>query len=570
MQLSAAPSPATDLSESNSMGKLLENLPKPTPLCRWSIHILQHDYVALQSPEPEPLDADEDVLKDWPTAWHEPSLDQKLQDNLESNDFSSINTNELPIAVGAVATAAQNSPKEIFEEALGFAIIARNPVLVNELLDKQENERYDVSALNPLHLATTYLDGSTSCCQILDILLITLSDAGHRPSFTDSIGHTVLDNLMITILKNHSSVPPVRVDDALKNAPHFPGQEIDICGRWDADSACYRSLLAAGISTVPSVWKHKFCHTAIQAVCHCIESLGNRFSILGIPSGLFLKHCFSCGAKLQLLPLHALVLTAFYLGQFGSDEEDLFGMICCLLCLLSCANDDTDVSQPVEISLDLLLNDASNDNCSHRNLSAAALAEELTPFVQHAWPEKTRLGWQVFSYILRENEEQRRSRSELLECPDSECNSSHSHQSDHEEIFWTDSNGNFERSCNEHFVYEKAKVFGRSHNLGPIWAAAQAELLTYRRLREGDSWCSDRFDMNAIRQSLELGESPSMPLLDDSMLKPFCACGQFHRMEMGMEMEMRQLRLFRDEATAFYFSNLEDWNRTTIIDEQLF
>lgn len=566
MHLSAAPSPAVDSPESSHLSTSGGDPSKPTPLCRWSIHVFQEDYEEIpcaSESESESAETDGNISKDWPLAWHQPSFDQKLSNNLESNDFSSMNAYELPIAVEAVAKAAQNSSKEIFEEALGFAIMARNPELVCELLRKKRREKYDISSLNPCHLATTYLDGSKSCCQILALLL----EFGARQTFTNPAGHTVLDNLMITILKSHTSVPPGKIDDALKSLSHFPGEEVDICGRWDADSACYRSLVATGRPAVPPSWKHKFCHTSIQTTCHCIEALDSSFFrstfFSRTPSGLFLKRCFCCGAKLQLLPLHALVLTGFYLGQFGSDEEDLFGMVCCLLCLLSCASDEIDISEPVEISLTLLLNDDTGEGCSHESFSPAELAEVLSPSVHKAWPENARLGWQVFSYILREAEDQRRSRiPELLELSDGGSYSSRDYEVEHDEIYWTDSNGNFQRSCTGHFGGERPRAFGRSDLLGPIWAAAQAELLTYRRITQGDSWISERFDMCAVLQSLESKKRISMPLLDDSMLKPFCACGRFGR-------RSPMAPLHREDAAAFYFSNLEDWRRTTIIDDQL-
>lgn len=562
MGLSAAPSPAVDSPESSHPSTLEKHSSGPTPLCRWSIHVSQEGYEEIPSPpESGSADIDGDHLKDWPTAWHQPSFDQKLSDNLESNDFSSINSCELPISVGTVAKAAQNSPKEMFGEALGFAIMAGNPVLVYELLQKQRDEKYDMSFLNACHLATTYLDGSKACCQILALLL----RSEIRPNSTDAAGHTILDNLMITILKNHTSVPPGNIDDALKGVPHFPGEEVDICGRWDVDSACYQSLIATGRSTVPSSWKHKFCHTSIQTVCHCIEVLCYFPAFLDTPSGLYLKHCFSCGAKLQLLPLHALVLTAFYLGQFGSDEEDLFGMVCCVLCLLSSATTvGIDVLKSVEISLTLLLNDDPGEGCSHRAFSPAELAEALTLFIHKTWRNKAGLGWQVMYYILREAEEQGRSRIPgLLGCTHGGCYSSRGDEDDeHKEIFWRDSNSGFRMSCQNHLDDEAPKVFGRSDLLGPIWAAAQTELLTYRRIAQGDPWSSDRFDMHAVLRSLESKTRPSMPLLDNSMLNPFCACGRFER---GFLMAP----IYREDAAAFYFSNLEDWNRTAIIDDQL-
>jgi hypothetical protein len=42
------------------------------------------------------------------------------------------------------------------------------------------------------------------------------------------------------------------------------------------------------------------------------------------------------------------------------------------------------------------------------------------------------------------------------------------------------------------------------------------------------------------------------------MMKPFCRCGVFDRSE-----DSACLRV--EEASAYYFSNLEDWNRSTYI-----
>ena len=63
--------------------------------------------------------------------------------------------------------------------------------------------------------------------------------------------HTVLDSLMITILKSHTSVTPGVVDDALRSEKRFIPEDIGICGRWDADSNCIRAHLAEGESTIP-------------------------------------------------------------------------------------------------------------------------------------------------------------------------------------------------------------------------------------------------------------------------------------------------------------------------------
>jgi hypothetical protein len=190
--------------------------------------------------------------------------------------------------------------------------------------------------MHSYHLAATYLDGSVTCCQVLDLIGI-YHDHKLRPNVLGPTGHTVLDHLMIEILRNHSKTLPETVDESLRGANRFEGRDFDVCGRWDADSDCYQALLQKGSGTIPSSWKHKFCHTSAQAVCHAMISLKfNYFPCLS--SGLFVKRCFACGLKLKLPPMHAIVVTTFHLAQSGFKDENLFGMICCILCLTACSS----------------------------------------------------------------------------------------------------------------------------------------------------------------------------------------------------------------------------------------
>jgi hypothetical protein len=191
----------------------------------------------------------------------------------------------------------------------------------------------------PLHLASSYLDGAKTCCKVFDQIVLGMptGEASVRKLYVNHLNHTVLDNLMIAILKAHTSCTPVMVDEAFKKENRFAGEEVDICGRWDADSGCIRQLQASGNPTIPRSWKHMFCHTSAQAITHCIGTLfGPHWAPdINTPSGIFHKRCLNetCGLKLQLKPLHTLVVTAVYLAQLGSDGETLFGMIACLLCL---------------------------------------------------------------------------------------------------------------------------------------------------------------------------------------------------------------------------------------------
>jgi hypothetical protein len=100
--------------------------------------------------------------------------------------------------------------------------------------------------------------------------------------------------------------------------------------------------------------------------------------------------------------------------------------------------------------------------------------------------------------------------------------------------------------------------FGKNKSLATLWAAVQTELLTYRRIAEGDPWISANFDMQSVLESLEKGKELAIRLVSKGMMKPFCSCGIFHDSE-----DPACLRV--EEASAYYFSNLEDWSRTTYL-----
>lgn len=109
--------------------------------------------------------------------------------------------------------------------------------------------------------------------------------------------------------------------------------------------------------------------------------------------------------------------------------------------------------------------------------------------------------------------------------------------------------------CPDH---DEANFFGRNKSLSTLWAAVQTELLTYRRLAEGDPWISSNFDMKSVLDSLEKKEEFSIGLVSKGMMNPFCRCGLI----CGSD-DPACLRV--EEASAYYFSNLEDYSRTTFL-----
>ena len=257
--------------------------------------------------------------------------------------------------------------------------MGRNLNQIEEVLRQLNDKDIDPSPLYPFHLAASFLDGSKSCCDVVDKLAhwnYGMNGAKVHKTYLNEYGHTILDNLMITIIKAHTSARPVVVDEMFKDVARFVGEEVDICGRWDADSACIRQLYAHGHISIPSSWKHKFCNTSIQAVCHCIDWMFNRMPIrllLDTPSGLYTRQCFSsdCGKKLQLSPLHSLVMTAYHLATQGRDGEDLFGILACALSLVV---HGFNPSAKADISVAALLSLDSFVECDHVELTAAELA----------------------------------------------------------------------------------------------------------------------------------------------------------------------------------------------------
>lgn len=536
----------------------------PPSLCRWSIHCDCIPYERLPSPPPSPTDNlildDEENWPTWPSSAASSEYTEKLSDSLESNDFSSVKIDKLPIGVDYVARAVRHSPKELFEEALGFSIMSRNIELTSHLLRKNKRkDKFDVAMLYPFHLAVAYLNGSQTCCGLLDLLEVSLPSL--RKLYVNELGHTVLDQLMIAILKAHTSCLPSVVDVALKKEKRFEGEEVDICGRWDADSDCVRTLLANGNSHIPFEWKHMFCHTSVQTICHCIGTVfGPDWSPdINAPSGLFVRRCLHCGLKLQLLPLHTLVLVGLHLSCSGCKNETLFGILSCLLCLLS---NGANPLLKANISVQALLGSEDVEECSHEEVDPAELAEKVPTGLTSTWSKEIGTCWQVICNVIR------RSQAEWKDRPSKRRAASD--EREHNEEFDTfirhteDDMSIDEETSQEHYLPTDcpdndahSNFFGGDRSLASLWAAVQTELLTYRRLEEGDECISPNFNMYTLNEGLISRGMVDIALVQNEMMKPFCGCGQFPEAVPACPIV--------DDAAAYYFSNMDNWNRTTFI-----
>ena len=264
--------------------------------------------------------------KAWPAEWHERSSSQRLSEAAISDECTTVGNEVVPVALASIFKNLE-ATGVLKEEALGFAIMAGNFDLVEELVNKLPYNY--VFRTYPLHLATSYLNGYRTCCLTIDTLL------NERPQLAlqkNYLGHSTLDNLILTVIKSHTSLSPNLVDSAFAKDGRYSGQEIDICGRWDVESDCYRQLLESGMSSIPLEWKHKFCHTSVQVICYSFSSLlRNDFTPLFQHPNLFVLRCENCDEAMRLSWLHLPVLLAISLAEFGRKDEDLFGVIAIFL-----------------------------------------------------------------------------------------------------------------------------------------------------------------------------------------------------------------------------------------------
>lgn len=522
-----------------------EDVPLPAELCQWFIHVYQHDYDRIPDVHPESAlsavcDPDDDsTWEPWAPSKSQAPIHTVLRDALEHNDFSPGPTANLPIAIPQIAKAAERSPNELLLESLGFAIMSRNASQVSDILEELDGvngEDVDPLSLHPFHLAISYLDGAKACCEVIHELTNYIQGAQVHTTYVNNDGHTMLDALMISIIKSHTSATPFTVDHNMRDVARFTGEEVDVCGRWDADSHCVRQLYAAGHTSIPPNWKHKFCHTSIQVVCHCMIRMFYLMPtalLLETPSGLYIRRCFDCGKKLQLQPLHSLVMTAYHLATQGCADEDLFGILACALCLIS---HDMDPSTKADISVTALLDTDAILECDHEELTAAALAERISdlPAVR-SWSTKLQTGWVIMSGVLRRCETANNEPEDKID------------EGADQDFF---SERMKPQPCYNGY-HHPATCFLNSNDLGTLWASIQAELLSYRRLTDDLPWISDRFSMDSLREQIERGQELKVGYVEHDLLKEHCVCHGFGGYPL----------VLLEDALDPNLANLEGWGR---------
>ncbi|KAI0193028.1 hypothetical protein EV127DRAFT_468559 [Xylaria flabelliformis] len=506
----------------------------PTRLCNWSIHEIDIPTISLSTT----------------------SFVDELSQSIVCGGFSNTPVERLPIEQENIVHAVKNDPKALEIDAWKLAIMAGNDELLRDMFEKNDQEVPDgLDQIYPFHLAAAFLDGGHTCCKVFERLVNCL-----RPSYAfhhniDNLGHTILDALTVSVLRSHTAICPDFVNSAFRSQNRFPGEEIDICGRWTANTPTLRELFRQGFGRIPTTWKHPFCHTAVQAVCHCIIAIYGPVCAPSINtmSGLFIRRCTECGLELKLGPLHSLVVTTFYLANMGMSGETLFGPLAMLICLISLG---ADASFTTNISVDEILGTSNAGGCSHTHMNPVQLMQKVPETMISGWSSDCRVGWYCFANVLSRAEST--SESDTIDKPrqvsslDSELESN-GHSSEIEcEI---------EGEYNFHNAWLNLKC--SEADIGLLWATIQTEYLTYRRAKEGDPWLSKNFSMKALEDWL-LGCSLTFqtPLVTENLMREHSRCGWFL-----FDSEFAIVHPVAEEVSACCFTNMDIWERIAYIEK---
>lgn len=245
-------------------------------------------------------------------------------------------------------------------------------------------------------------------------------------------------------------------------------------------------------------------------------------------------------------------------------------MLACLTCLLTLR---ADPCLSAEISLPAILGLEETETCQHQPFNAAELASAVPSAVVNTWTPEVKLGWEAIKEVL--NHCVRESHAESVNATGASSSLSEAPNGvtyGNEEFGGrlAGPDGNNE-SCQHAFhqeEFEDNRMYVKcgDKRIGMIWAAIQVELLSYRRLEEGDLWLSPMFDMQGLIEGLRTNSDYSimkrlLEIRGKDALQQFSLCGLFSKAE-----EPGCAR--REEACATYFSNLDDWNRTTFIEHR--
>ncbi|KAI1751987.1 hypothetical protein F4782DRAFT_547258 [Xylaria castorea] len=478
----------------------------PTRLCNWSIHV--------PPPHVHP-----------PIA----SFADELRQSIAYGGFNNTPVEDLPIAQDNIVRGIETDPKALEIDAWKLAIMAGNCELIYQLYGENGRKAPDgLDEIHPFHLAASFLDGGHTCCKVFDALIQCLRPPYAFHHNVDNLGHTILDAFTVSILGSHTAICPDSVNYVFRSPNRFPGEEIDICGRWTADTPRLRELFRQGFCQIPTTWKHPFCHTAVQAICHSIIAV---YGVACAPSvntmsGLFIRRCTECGLELKPGPLHSLVVTTFYLANLGMTGETFLG---------------ADASLTVNISVDEILRTSDAGDCSHTHLSSLELMKKVPENIIDDWSSDCKVA-----------ERQRESRPNFASNSDAIDQSGK--VSDYNSELESDGSLN-EILCelvgedgDSYHLWTKFKC--SDGEIGLLWATIQTEFLTYRR----------KFSMKSLEDWL-LGYSATFqtPLVTEHLMRRHSRCGWF------LDGDFAIVHPAAQEVSASYFMNMDIYERTAYI-----
>lgn len=456
-------------------------------------------------------------------------------------------------------------------DSLAFAIMAGNIELVSKILYEMQHSakvaRLDLTGIYPYHLAASFLDGGRTCCLMLNELTLELQGYHYLIALNnvDSNEHTVLDCLMISVLRSHTNLSPAEVSTSFVRCNRFPGEEKDICGRWDANSPGLRQLYKSGEVKIPDDWKHNFCHSSVQAVCHSTMAIflpSSRPDVNAV-SGLFRRRCTSCGLEMKLGPLHTIVAVAFHLAENGKTGETLFGPLACLVCLLVLG---ADAAQVADLSVLDIFSSPDEGTCRHRPMTAVELTEQVPEEVRDEWRSSVKVGWRCLLLVLchttawsaaPEREKQFMKFSKTSDLSYQLYDDEEMHGIDEDERYYDAGDCEW-KGCPlaEHDYTGLPHV---KRDLGVLWATIQTELLTYRKVDTADADISEHFQLSSLLSWLEeKSDTFETPLLTNGMMKYHATCGWFQG-------EQNSFVVTASHVCSKYFMNMDIWSRASFV-----
>lgn len=109
--------------------------------------------------------------------------------------------------------------------AAGFAL---GDGMISMVGAEARDQGLNLISFHPFHMAVSYLDGPKTRSSVFYGLLDHFDFSIQAQLFVDDSGRTIIENVMLTILKSHS-IAFSEVSGQTNAGRRFPGDEVDIC-----------------------------------------------------------------------------------------------------------------------------------------------------------------------------------------------------------------------------------------------------------------------------------------------------------------------------------------------------